>query len=192
MIGWLREFWPWVAGAGVPLLAIVALALLNPAAALKLASSIAGWLLDLARGVFVWLRKPRTGEEKWRLVCMTMGCACLIASFVAWDARQTIVVIREKCAAEVKSAQGLASTAQDEARGAKYEVKSCRVALKTEIGKREEIERAGKEATAAAATKQAKAEKSAAEWQRRYEQRPKGCDDALMEVQQQCSTVRDY
>lgn len=192
MMGWLREFWPWLAGAGVPVAALVALAIFNPAAALKLASTVAGWVLDLVRGVFEWLRKPRTPEQRWRFACLLLGGICAFAAFGYWDARQTIVVVREKCAAQVREVQGVAAAAVDEAKGARYEVKACRVALKTEIGKREAIEKLAAKAVSDAGRDEAKAEKDAAEWQRRYEQRPNGCESALLEVQQQCSTIKDY
>lgn len=192
MIDWLREFWPWLAGAGVPVAALVALAIFNPAAALKLLSAVAGWALDLVRGVFEWLRKPRTPEQRWRFACLLLGGLCAFAAFGYWDARQTIVVVREKCAAQVREVQDKVAEATNELTGVKYEVQACRVTLKAEVGKREAIEKLAAEAVADAERDEAKAEKDAAEWQRRYEQRPKGCESALLEVQQQCSTIKDY
>lgn len=192
MITWLRESWPWLAGVSLPAIGLIVLAVANPAAALKLVSTIAGWLLDLVRGVIEWLRKPRTPEQKWRFACLLLGGLCAFASFGYWDARQTVVVVREKCAAEVQAVRVVATAAKNEVKGAQHEVKACRVTLKSEVGKREAIEAKAKKAIADAQRDEARAEKDAADWQRRYQQRPKGCESALMEVQQQCSTVKDY
>lgn len=192
MIGWLREFWPWLAGAGIPAVAIAAFAILNPAAALKLASSIAGWLLDLARGLVSWLRKPRTAEQKLRFVCLTLGFSCMLASFAAWDARRTIVVIREKCAADLQAEHGKVAEATTIAETNRAAVQTCRTTLQAEVGKRQAVERMAADAIAKAERSEAKAERDAADWQRRYERRPKGCTAALQEVQNQCATISDY
>lgn len=189
MITWLRESWPWLAGVSLPAIGLIVLAVANPAAALKLVSTIAGWLLDLVRGVIEWLRKPRTPEQKWRFACLLLGGLCAFASFGYWDARQTVVVVREKCAAEVQAVRVVATAAKNEVKGAQHEVKACRVTLKAEVGKRQLIERLAAHAVAEANRDEAVAKKQLAKWQSEYAKRPKGCDEALIQMEAQCNAV---
>lgn len=74
MLSFLLHHWRWGAGGG--LLALVAFAVLNPVALVRLIGSVAGWGMDMLRAAVEWLRKP---HDWWRIGCLSAsaGCACL-------------------------------------------------------------------------------------------------------------------
>lgn len=96
----LVEHWPWFAG-GFGLLVLVGV-VLSPLAALKLARSLGGFVLDKLRAGIEWLRRP---HHWWRIGTMTLALCFTAAAFVAWDARQTIVIVRQQCDVRVAEAQ---------------------------------------------------------------------------------------
>lgn len=185
----MGSLWPWIVAGGLPTLGLLLLGLFNPAAAVRLLSAISGLLLDAATGLLRWVRKPRTGEQWWRFACLSLGAGFALASFALWDARQTIVIVREKCAADVGAAQTEATQAKASATTATNEAKSCRTNLSREVARREEIERLASEAVAKAKGEANKAESKLAHWRQKYDARPAGCDAALVEMERQCAAV---
>ncbi len=181
MIGWLL-------GLGIPALAALALFLLNPLAFWKLASSVSGWVQDTLRAVVEWFRKD---HDWWKIGFGVAGIGFLIASFVAWDARKTIVVVREQCKAEVVAAEAQVGVVSEIAESNMAAVRQCKATLTAEVGKRQDIEKLALLAVANAQRQEAKAEAELAEWQRQYNNRPAQCDAALAEMERVCATVPD-
>lgn len=180
----------WLLGGGVVAL-LAAFAVLNPLAAARLASSVSGFVLDKLRGLIQWARAA-TPEQWWRAGCFAAGTAFLVASFVAWDARQTIVIVRQECAAKLEAERSVSAGLSGIAENNRQAVQTCKATLTAEVGKRQEVERLGQAAVASAQQSEAQAERELTEWKRRYIERPKGCEAALQEVQAQCPTLSDY
>lgn len=179
----------WIAGGGLVAVLIVA-AVLNPAAALKLASSAVGLVMDTARGAVNWIRKDREPVEWWRMACFALGVAFAFAAFDALDSRREIVVVRLACDQEkgeiVQAAlEDVAAVEQTVSRVRQNE-QSCRVNLAAEVGKRQQIERDGDRAVAAARRDEAAAERELADWQKRFDDKPKLCADAIAQLDAVC------
>lgn len=179
----------WIAGGGL-VAVLIAAAVLNPAAALKLASSAVGLVMDTARGAINWIRKDREPVEWWRMACFALGVAFAFAAFDALDSRREIVVIRRACDQEkgeiVQAAlEDVAAVEQTVARVRQNE-QSCRANLVAEVGKRQQIERDGDRAVAAARRDEAAAERELADWQKRFDDKPKLCADAIAQLDAVC------
>jgi len=103
----LMAHWHWIAG-GLGLLVLVGV-VLSPVAALKLAKSIGESVLDAVRYAIEWSRKP---HDWWRITCLWLAVAFTAAAFVAWDARQTIVVVQQECNTRVAEVQQACSVVE--------------------------------------------------------------------------------
>lgn len=185
----------WLAGGGI-VAAIIAAAVLNPAAALKLASSVSGAAFGAVRGAVDWIRKDRSPVEWWRLACLVLGICFTLAAFAALDARRQIVVVQAACEERVvqMGAAALADVAavEQQVNRVRGEAQRCRQNLESEVGQRLRIEEAGRTAVAEAKREAQVAERELADWQRKYDQRPKGCDDAMKAMEAACPSITDY
>lgn len=140
-------------------------------------------------GIGEWLRAP---HDWWKIGFGAAGSVALLASFVAWDARQTIVIVREKCALQVAQQQVWVEEAQAASKVNADAVQQCATRLQTEVGKRQEIERLSREAVAQAKRGEDKAEAALEAWRAKYAGKPAGCASALKQVEAQCAVVSDY
>lgn len=182
----LLSLWPLALGAlGI---AGGAFAILNPIKALQLARDIGGFVIEKLRALVKWFREP---HDWWRIGVFSLGFGFMIASFVAWDARRTIVVVQRECAQKVTEVEAKVAAVQGVAESNYQAVQQCATTLKAEVGKRQETEKLAAAAVKAAKRNEAKAEAELAAWQKRYAQRPKKCDDALAEMEKVCATVPD-
>lgn len=162
------------------------------AAALNLLNQAVAWLLDLVTGFFRWLRKRRTGEQKWRLACTVAGCLCLAASFVAWDRQQRVyVVIRqsEEAAAAFKATIAEKDTALA---GYRQQEQAFADAARREAEQLEASRKQSAEALAEVARLQAQADRNSAAWWAGYSKRPDVCRAAQEAMDVACATVGDY
>lgn len=180
--------WGWLAGGG-GLLVVGALVALNPVLALKLLRSIGGLLLGALRGSIEWLRKP----GHWiKALCAVLAMWAGIASITAYQARQHVIVVVQRCEAD-KGALQLQITAREMTIAQKDQaLTAIQETLEAEAAKLRDLQarNAGLKAETAAA--QAAAEKSAAAYQREFDNKPATCTAALNAMEAACPSLQDY
>ena len=88
---WVTDHWPWLAGAGGIAVAVAAFAVLNPVAAVRLASSLAGLAADSLRGITEWLRKP---GNKLKAACALLAALAAIGALLSYDLNREITIVR--------------------------------------------------------------------------------------------------
>ena len=69
---------------------------------LKLLAGLWSWFGRIMAAIGGWFRRP---HHWWRIFALVLAFAFTAAAFVAWDARQTIVVVRQQCDAKVLAIQ---------------------------------------------------------------------------------------
>lgn len=140
-------------------------------------------------GIGTWLRAP---HDWWKIGFCSAGSVAMLAAFVAWDARKTILIVREQCAIDLAKKEIAVEEARAASEVSNAAVQQCATRLQTEVGKRQEIERIAREAVAQAKRRHDKAESALKAWQGKYAKRPAGCAEALKQVEAQCAVVSDY
>lgn len=184
----LLKWWPWGLGALLVLAGVGAA--LNPVAALKLARELGGFVLEKGRAAIAWLRKP--GRNWWRIGCMLLGFAFMLASFAAWDQRREVLVVTERCQAQLIEVRAEADTANAVATDNRRAVETCRTRLVEEVGRAADVARLAQEAVAKARADAKAARQSMTEWERNYSRRPPTCEAALRALEDACPTITDY
>lgn len=71
-MNWIINHWGWLAGIGLPVIALIALAVFAPGAAIKLLHEVADAALSAARWLVKWARK-----NGWRTACFLVAIAAL-------------------------------------------------------------------------------------------------------------------
>lgn len=183
----LLHHWQWVAAVfGV---IILAGAVMNPAVSLPMLAAIPRGTVRVLVAFVAWARKP---HDWWRIGCLTVAASALTAGLYANGLRREIVVVTEKArvaVAECKAELGKQETATNASKAA---LKTCSTTLTAEVGKRKAVEQATAQAIKDARADASAAERKMAEWQKRYSEKPAGCNAALQQVEAQCKSIRDY
>lgn len=105
-----------IGGGSLALIGLIAAVILNPVAVLSLVKSVGGFVLDKAKALVEWARKP---HDWWRIGCLSMACVCAYLAVLTGNARKerddavqqlasvqtTIQTVREQGAANVQAAQ---------------------------------------------------------------------------------------
>lgn len=195
---WVSDQWPWIFGS-VGVIAIATFAVLNPAAAVKLASSLVGLVLDTARRLVEWLRGP---GNKLKALSAVLA---VVAAVACWDSYQTnqryyvVVVERDRVTGERDAARVAASLAKakiEDLEGAleTYKAQEAAYALtqrmRTLALKQAQQESA--EAMAMIARQKADAERSNRAWWQAYAKRPDICKAAQEAMDVACATVGEF
>lgn len=144
------------------------------------------------KGFGNWLRKERPPGWWWRAAAAVLGVVCLGFAFVAMDAKREVLVVTERCNAQVATIESRARSATEAADTNRRALNTCRIQLEAEVGKRQQVERLAQAAVAAAEAQEAQAQAELTEWQRSYRRRPATCEAALQALETQCSTITDY
>ncbi len=165
---------------------LAALVILNPAAGLKLASQAAGLVLDGARRGVAWARDP--ARDWWKIGCLSFSALFAVAAVVANDRHGAAVEAETQYAELAKHDAALAKKL--EAETLRADELAARLAI--EVGKQQEVERLNRDAVARAKAQAAKAAQDAADWRRRYNDRPDTCKAAQAALEDACGTLSDY
>lgn len=181
----MSALWPWLVGGGGIALLVAAVAL-NPLKALMLARDIGGFLIERARAFVAWLRRD---HNAWRFGFGALAVGFAWASFIAWDARQTIVVVTtERDAAQKARAQDLVDITverktwkQQEAAFAEYQRTQTDALALTMAASAEAQEKARKA--------REDARKGYADWLQVYKNRPDTCKAAEEALDIACRDV---
>lgn len=189
MIGFLTRHWLGTGSTLAVVAAVFAFAVLNPAAALKLASSLSGFVQDKARAAVEWARKP---HDWWRIGCLTLGCLCALASFAAYDQHRTVIVVTraaatdaDACKRTIGEKDALLLTYQQQQ--AVFADAARREAAQLDAARQQSVE-----ATAALKLAQDKAAASSRAWWAGYAKRPDTCKAAQEALDVACAEVKDY
>lgn len=199
MMDWIAEHWAAVAGGGVGLLAVIALAVLNPAAAIRLASQVAGLALDAGRSLVAWLRKP---GNKLKGACAVLALGFSLAALWSYDLNQQVTVIT----AARDAAIGERDTARTEAAAKGTRIGELEFSLKTYLlqeqayadlqrHRTEELERLQQQNASAMALLEAQrdmAERSSKAWWAEYAKRPDSCKAAQEALDVACSGLGEF
>jgi hypothetical protein len=165
---------------------LAALVILNPAAGLKLASQVAGFLLDVVRRAVAWARDP--ARDWWKIGCLTFSALFAVASVVANHRHQAATELAREYDVLELEADGL----EDQLAKANEKVRALEAQLAKEIGLKQEVARLNQEAVAKVQAKAAQAAAQAADWRRRYRDRPDTCKAAQAALEEQCASLSDF
>ena len=172
-------------GVGV-VVGLGALAILNPMAGLKLASQVSGFVLDAVRRAVTWARDP--ARDWWKVGCLTFSALFAVAAVYANDQRGDVADVTTELvalkAADADLAQQLAAS--------KLWATLLEAQLAKEIRLRQDVERLNKDAVAKVQAKAAQAARAAADWKRRYTDRPDTCKAAQAALEDACGTLSGY
>lgn len=135
-----------------------------------------------------WLREP---HNWWRIGCLAFALAFAGSAVVAGHARQTVLLVQQRCKVEVATVAAKAQTATQAATENKAAATQCAATLVAEVGKRKAQEERARRAVDDARRREMQLERDLSEWQRIYSRRPSGCDAALAQMEEQCSIVPD-
>lgn len=172
---------------GVGLVAgLGALAILNPMAGLKLASQVSGFVLDAVRRLVEWVRDP--ARDWWKIGCLTFSGLFAVAAIYANDQRGDVQEVSAKFQALTVADELLI----EELAASKLWASVLEAQLKAEIGKQQETARLNAEAVATVQAKAAQAARAAADWKRRYADRPNTCKAAQAALEDACGTLSDF
>lgn len=175
---------------GVSLVALIAVFVLAPAAALRVLGELTGWALDKGRQVISWLRVPGNGRRALKaggfLALCLWGAA---ASLTAWEKNsQVVVVTRQLEAADKAKGEAEAALGTERATRAQRE-------LTFQTIQRQQAESLARaQAASAAAAKEAAAAKARAEagyddWLKKYLGRPQTCRAAEEALDRACASL---
>ncbi|KRD71433.1 hypothetical protein [Lysobacter sp. Root96] len=195
---WVAGHWPWFAGSGV-LIAVVAFAVMNPLAAVKLASTVSGFLLDAMRALVEWLRRP---GNKLKAACAVLAMVAAVACLTSYQTnRRYIVVTRERDAAVGE--RDTAVTAAAEAKSLIGQLEASLATYREQEQEYADLQRqqsldllqAQQENAAALAMiskQRADAERSSRAWWQAYAKRPDSCKAAQEAMDVACATVGEF
>ena len=156
--------------------------------ALELLAGLWAFVGRLLKAVGLWLRTP---HNWWRIGCFLFAIAFAVSALIAGQARRTVLVVQQECLVKVQSAQVQVQAATQAATTNQATARQCAVTLKREVGTRQAVEQKATQAVKAAQRREAQAEKDLAAWQVKYNRRPRSCDEALAEMEAQCTVVPD-
>lgn len=74
-----------IGGGSLALIGLIAAVILNPVAVLSLVKSVGGFVLDKAKALVEWARKP---HDWWRIGCLSMACVCAYLAVLTGNARK--------------------------------------------------------------------------------------------------------
>lgn len=155
-------------------------------AALKFINEAIALLLDFARRVLAWVRDP--ARDWWKIGCLTFsglfGLAAIYANDQRGDAQEASAKFEQLATADALLAEELAAS--------KLWAVLLEAQLKAEIGLRQEIELANSQAVAKVQAQAAQAARAAADWKRRYADRPNTCKAAQAALEDACATLSDF
>lgn len=189
--GWLNGLWPWFAGGGV-VVAIIAFAVLNPVAALRLGSAVVGFMLDAARNLVVWLRKP---GNKLKAMCAVLAMVAAIACLTSYQKNQSFLVVTQQLDT-VRAEAGLAKTriGELEATLATYREQE-RLYAEAQRKRTAALLLAQQQNEAALSViekQRAESERSNRAWWQAYAKRPDACKAAQEALDVACATVGEF
>lgn len=185
----LESLIPWLMGAG-GLIGVAALIALNPLAAARFFSAVAGLVLDKARALVAWVGDP--GRNWWKIGCLSFGACFTLAALVASERHEAVTVQVAAREAQALACSDTVAKVTDRANTASRNFLACQKALEREVGLPDEVDRLNAEALAAAQAEARTAKAEAAAWRQRYANRPKDCTAALAEVELKCASLSDY
>lgn len=103
----MQQLWAWLLGGGL-IVALIALVLLNPLAALRLVKSLGALLLEKARALVDWARDPK--RDWWRIGCAVGAAACFylavqlqLTETRATQAEAKVVLVQQQSIAAVQA-----------------------------------------------------------------------------------------
>lgn len=134
-------------------------------------------------GIGDWLRAD---HNWWRMGCFTAAFGCMVLTFALLESRREIVLVQQTCVAQKETLVANAMTDLTKSQG---ETATCRVNLQAEVGRRQAVESLAELAIQHAGRTEAQAAQELAEWQKRYDKRPKTCDDALKALDTLCPAL---
>lgn len=149
----------------------------------KLLQGLLAGLGKVANATGQWLRAD---HNWWRIGCFTAAFGCMVLTFALLDTQHEVVLVRETCTSQKDT---LAAEAMTDLTRAQGETATCRVNLQAEVGRRQAVESLAELAIKHAGRTETEAAQELAEWQKRYDQRPKTCDDALKALDTLCPAL---
>lgn len=185
---WILAFWPWVAGGGAAV-AVIAFAALNPAAAIKLASAIGGFVMDALRNFVQWLRKP---GSKLKAACAVLAMVAAIACLTSYQDNQRFLVVTQERAADARKFAAREAELQAVISTYQHQEIDFEAAVRLEAERLIEARAQSAAATAEVKRRQEAAEKSASAFKREAANKPDACKAALKALEAACPTLRDY
>lgn len=196
---WITAHWPWLAGAGGIVAAIVAFAVLNPLAAARLASSLAGLAADSLRGITEWLRKP---GNKLKATCALLAALAAIGALLSYDLNRRVTIVTVERDTAVRE-RGAAIGERDSARTRLSELEGTLATYRLQEQqfadiqrqRTQQLERAQQQNVAALAEidrLRAQAEASDRAWWRVYQGRSDVCRAAEEALDVACAEVGKF
>ena len=162
----------------------VALAILNLPAFLKLASSIAGAVMDGLR----WI-----ASHKQAALCITLALLAGYGFLQTYRANQTIVVVRTEAKAAADKCKADIADLDNTIGGYKAQQKAFADASREQAKALDNAQNQSAEALANVARLQAQAEANNAGWWKTYNARPQSCKAALEALDVACDSIgKDY
>jgi len=181
---------PWGLGLAGVAVALVALAVFNPLAAAKLASALAGFVLDLLRRLVDWARNPR---RNWcRIIGVTGGLGCMVLALGIMDARRQLEAVEAQCRVDLAGASAERDGAKALAEGHAATVTNLRARLARETERGIAVDRMAQDAVELAKATQARADLERATWQKGYQDKPRECSVALAHMEVACASIKSY
>lgn len=180
----------WILGLGGTglIIAIAAFAIMNPAAALKLWSSVSGFVQDKLRDVFEWARNP--DRNWWKIGFFSAASFCLLASFYANDRRKEVLFVTSTLTEQINTCKVQAVEVEKKATINYENLLACQTELKKVVGEDQETDALNAQAVAEAKAAQRAAERELVQWKAR--KKTIGCSDALKVLETQCAAFSDF
>lgn len=155
-------------------------------AALKFINEAIALVLDFARRVLAWIRDP--ARDWWKVGCLTFSALFAVAAVYANDQRGDVADVTTELVALKAADADLAQQLE----ASKLWATLLEAQLAKEIGLRQDVERQNKDAVAKVQAKAAQAARAAADWKRRYTDRPDTCKAAQAALEDACGTLSGY
>lgn len=155
-------------------------------AALKFINEAIALVLDFARRVLAWIRDP--ARDWWKVGCLTFSALFAVAAVYANDQRGDVADVTTELVALRAADADLAQQLE----ASKLWATLLEAQLAKEIGLRQDVERLNKDAVAKVQAKAAQAARAAADWKRRYTDRPDTCKAAQAALEDACGTLSGY
>lgn len=181
----------WI-GSGLSLavvVGIVALLVLNPAAALKLASSLSGFVLDKVKALVEWARKP---HDWWKIGCLTLSACFGLASLTAYQQRQQVLVVTRTAAADADTCKRTIAEKDAELKPYRDQQAAFAKSAREETAQLLVAQQQSAEALALIQSAQEQAAKNNAAWWGQYAKRPDSCKAAQEAMDVACKSVGEY
>lgn len=189
--------WAWlfgILGTG-GLVALVALAVLNPVRALALAKDVGAFLIDRLRAIVAWARDPN--RNWWKVGCFSFAGFFALAAWYADGQRRAVGLATTKLTDTTRVYEDrLVTIMRDRDQHASAATTNftallqCQALLTAEVGAAQETARLNAEAVARA---EAAAAANAAKLEAfRRRERPLECTDALRVLEEKCAAFSDY